>query len=73
LAEVTLAFARQLAAGPRVAWHHMKRNMKLAEEGTLAEALDAEAYGMMRCRDTDDHREALRAFTEKRAPIFKGN
>ena len=50
----------------------MKRNMKIAEEGTLAEALDAEAIGMMRTRETADHQEALRAFMEKRPPVFQG-
>ncbi len=68
----TMALARRLGAGPRVAWRYMKRNMKVAEEGGLADALDAEALGMMRCQETEDHREALRAFAEKRPPAFKG-
>ncbi|MDI3306754.1 MAG: enoyl-CoA hydratase-related protein, partial [Acetobacteraceae bacterium] len=72
LREETMALARQLGQGPRVAWRYMKRNMKVAEEGTLAEALDAEAIGMMRCRETEDHKEALRAFMEKRPPVFQG-
>lgn len=72
LREETMALARRLGAGPRVAWRWMKRNMKVAEEGTLAEALDAEAFGMMRCEDTEDHREAARAFVEKRPPVFRG-
>ena len=72
LREETLALARRLGDGPRVAWRYMKRNMKAAEEGTLADALDAEAVGMMRCQETEDHREALRAFLEKRPPAFKG-
>ncbi len=72
LREETMALARSLGRGPRVAWRYMKRNMKAAEEGSLADALDAEAIGMMRCRETEDHREALRAFMEKRPPVFRG-
>ena len=72
LREETMALARSLGAGPRVAWRYMKRNMKAAEEGGLSEALDAEATGMMRCQETEDHREALRAFLEKRPPVFRG-
>ena len=40
--------------------------------GHLADALDAEAIGMMRCQQTEDHAEALRAFMEKRPPVFRG-
>jgi 2-(1,2-epoxy-1,2-dihydrophenyl)acetyl-CoA isomerase len=68
----TMALAARLAGGPRVAWRYIKRNMKMAEEGTLADALDAEAYGMLRCRGTHDHAEAARAFVEKRPPVFEG-
>jgi 2-(1,2-epoxy-1,2-dihydrophenyl)acetyl-CoA isomerase len=68
----TMKLAHQVANGPRVAWGYMKRNMKAAEEGTLSEVMDLEAFGMMRCADTDDHKEAARAFVEKRAPVFKG-
>jgi 2-(1,2-epoxy-1,2-dihydrophenyl)acetyl-CoA isomerase len=69
----TMAFARKLAAGPRVAWWHVKKNMKVAEEGSLSEALDSEAARMIRTGETNDHKEAARAFVEKRAPVFKGN
>jgi 2-(1,2-epoxy-1,2-dihydrophenyl)acetyl-CoA isomerase len=68
----TMALAERLAAGPRVTWRYMKRNFKVAEEGTLSELLDSETFGMMRCRETEDHREAARAFVEKRAPVFQG-
>ncbi len=69
----TMAFAKKLAAGPRVAWGHAKKNMRVAEEGTLAEALDSEALRQIRTGETADHKEAARAFVEKRAPNFKGN
>ena len=68
----TMTFAKKLAAGPRVAWWHVKQNMKVAEEGTLAEALDSEAARQIRTGETEDHKEAARAFVEKRAPLFKG-
>jgi 2-(1,2-epoxy-1,2-dihydrophenyl)acetyl-CoA isomerase len=69
----TMTFARKLAAGPRVAWWHVKKNMKVAEEGTLSEALDSEAARMIRTGETEDHKEAARAFVEKRAPVFRGH
>lgn len=69
----TMGFAKKLAAGPRVAWWHGKKNMKVAEEGTLSEALDSEAARMIRTGETEDHKEAARAFVEKRAPVFKGH
>src|SRR6266849_10106316 len=68
----TMSFAKKLAAGPRVAWWHVKKNMKVAEEGSLSEALDSEAARMIRTGETEDHKEAARAFVEKRAPVFKG-
>jgi 2-(1,2-epoxy-1,2-dihydrophenyl)acetyl-CoA isomerase len=72
LVSETMAQAATFAAGPRVAYRYIKRNMKVAEEGTLSDALDSEAYGMLRSRETADHAEAARAFVEKRAPAFTG-
>ncbi len=68
----TRALAGRLARGPRVAYRYMKRNMNAAESGTLAELLDLEAWHHSRTGATDDHREAARAFVEKREPVFKG-
>lgn len=68
----TMALARRIAAGPRVALTYMKKNAGVALTGTLSDLLDAEALHMTRCRDTEDHREAARAFVEKRAPVFRG-
>jgi 2-(1,2-epoxy-1,2-dihydrophenyl)acetyl-CoA isomerase len=68
----TIAFAKKLAAGPRIGWFHAKRNMKAAEEGSLSAALDLEATGMMLAFETEDHKAAAKAFAEKRTVAFKG-
>ncbi|MSP01113.1 MAG: enoyl-CoA hydratase [Acetobacteraceae bacterium] len=68
----TMALAKRLAAGPRMAYRYIKRNMNVAEEGNLSKSLDSEAFGMLRCRETADHAEAAQAFVEKRPPAFTG-
>jgi len=72
LAEVTMEFAARLARGPRIALGLMKQNFNAAESGTLAELLDLEARGQIATGRTNDHKEAARAFVEKRAPVFAG-
>jgi len=72
LEEEALALAGRLARGPRVAYGYMKRNFNAAESGTLNDSLDLEAWHHTRCGMTEDHREAARAFVEKREPVFKG-
>ncbi len=68
----TMALAAKLANGPSVALRYMKRNLNVAEHGDLAAGLDSEAFGMLRCRASEDHKEASQAFVEKRPPVFKG-
>jgi 2-(1,2-epoxy-1,2-dihydrophenyl)acetyl-CoA isomerase len=72
LEEETMALASRLARGPRVAYRYMKRNMNAAESASLEEMLDLEAWHHTRTGMTEDHREAARAFVEKREPQFKG-
>ena len=72
LAATTMALAERLASGPSVALRYMKRNLNVAESGDLAAGLDSEVYGMLRCRASEDHKEAAQAFVEKRTPAFKG-
>ena len=72
LEEETMALASRLARGPRVAYRYMKRNMNAAETASLKDMLDLEAWHHTRTGMTEDHREAARAFVEKREPHFKG-
>ncbi len=66
------AFAKALAAGPRVAIRSMKDNLDEALHVDYATALDREAERLVACSHTEDHKEAVRAFVEKRAPAFVG-
>jgi 2-(1,2-epoxy-1,2-dihydrophenyl)acetyl-CoA isomerase len=68
----TLLLAGKIARGPRIAYRYMKRNLNAAETGTLKDLLDLEAWHHTRTGQTDDHREAAKAFVEKREPVFRG-
>jgi len=67
-----MEIARRLAAGPRVAYRYMKENLNRAAAGSAEECLDLEATHHIHTGLTEDHREAARAFVEKREPQFKG-
>ena len=64
--------ARQLANGPTVAYRYMKENLNRAVHGELGECLDMEAAHHIRTGQTDDHKEAAKAFVDKRPPVFRG-
>ncbi len=68
----TMALARRLAAGPRLAYGYMKRNLLAAETEPLEAVLDMEAVHQARTGLSEDHREAVMAFAEKRPPRFRG-
>jgi len=72
LEKETMALAARIARGPRVALRYMKRNLNAAESGTLRDLLDLEAWHHTRTGMTDDHREAAKAFVDKREPQFRG-
>ena len=73
LAEETLALAAKLAAGPTTTFAHMKENFSLAEQGDLKALMDQEAFKQRLTGMTNDSREAVRAFNEKRDPTFTGS
>ena len=68
----TMALARRIADGPQVALGYMKKNLFAAETESFQTVLDLEAEHQARCAFTEDHKEAVAAFVEKRRPVFKG-
>jgi enoyl-CoA hydratase/carnithine racemase len=66
------ALGASIAAGPPVAHRYMKQNLNRALHEDLATCLDVEADRMVRGAMTEDYREAVAAFSEKRPPVFRG-
>jgi 2-(1,2-epoxy-1,2-dihydrophenyl)acetyl-CoA isomerase len=66
------AIALHLAHGPLTSYRYMKANVNLAASTDFRTLLDREAETHMRCSMTDDHKEGVRAFMEKREPHFRG-
>lgn len=70
LRQAAFDLALRLANGPRIALRNMKDNLDEAVSSDFLSMLDAEAVRLIESMQTDDHREAARAFVEKRAPKF---
>lgn len=65
-----LELAGQVAAGPELAMARIKSLCQAAYDHTLAQQLDAEAESMVRSQDTEESREGIGAFLEKRPPDY---
>ena len=72
LADRTRELAQRLARGPAVAYRYMKENLNRAMAGDVDDCLDLEVTHHVHCAQTEDHRNAARAFVEKREPVFNG-
>jgi 2-(1,2-epoxy-1,2-dihydrophenyl)acetyl-CoA isomerase len=72
LAGETRALAERIAKGPPIALARMKQNMNLGLVSDFSTLLDAEAEGMIMTGMTEDNREAVKAFLEKRSATFHG-
>jgi 2-(1,2-epoxy-1,2-dihydrophenyl)acetyl-CoA isomerase len=67
-----MAIAERIAAGPLVSYRYMKANVNAAMNVDYRTMLDREAETHLRCGQTEDHKEGVTAFMEKRQPSFKG-
>jgi 2-(1,2-epoxy-1,2-dihydrophenyl)acetyl-CoA isomerase len=72
LEDEALAAARELAAGPTVAYGEMRRLLARSLSATLADQLAEEQRASARCGATADAGEGIAAFLERRAPRFQG-
>jgi 2-(1,2-epoxy-1,2-dihydrophenyl)acetyl-CoA isomerase len=61
-----------IAGGPPIALAATKRELDQAANGSLAEALELEALAQSVNVGTEDLREALLAYMERRPPVFTG-
>ncbi|HWO02591.1 MAG TPA: enoyl-CoA hydratase [Blastocatellia bacterium] len=68
----TAGIASRIAHGPLTSFRYMKANVNLAASTDFRTLLDREAETHMRCSMTEDHKEGVRAFMEKREPKFAG-
>lgn len=64
-------WAHRLAEGPAVALSLVKRLLEASWSSGLDQALEAEAVAQAHSIAGDEAREALRAFREKRDPVFR--
>lgn len=71
LSEATRAWAETLAGKPALAMSLAKRAVYESLDKSLSEMLDYELEAQMRCFESGDASEGIRAFTEKRAARFE--
>jgi 2-(1,2-epoxy-1,2-dihydrophenyl)acetyl-CoA isomerase len=66
------ALARRIAAGPPMAIRLAKHSLYANAERDLKASLEGETFAQNICFETEDAREGIRAFVEKRDPVFRG-
>ena len=65
--------AAKIANGPPIAIRLAKRAIYRNQECSLREGLEYETYAQNICRETQDAKEGVKAFVEKRTPQFRGS
>lgn len=72
LMDTTMALATRLAQGPTYSMSLIKMLVHKAQQQDLPEHLAQAARAQSLARKTEDHKEGVRAFVEKRKAVFKG-
>ena len=72
LEKETMALAKRIASQAPIPIRMMKRQVWLGMETNFDAILDLAGDAEMICLKTEDHKEALAAFRQKREPVFKG-
>jgi enoyl-CoA hydratase/carnithine racemase len=66
------SLAERIAVNPPQALRLAKRLLREGQHSRLSDVLELSAAFQALAHETDDHREAVDAFIEKRAPVFNG-
>lgn len=72
LMEETVRFARKLAQQPAMSLRYIKESVHKAVDYSLYEGMQFERKNFSLLFSTEDQKEGMRAFIEKRKPEFKG-
>lgn len=72
LMDRAMELAASFASGPTIAMGLAKRQFELSWNSSFEQYLEMEATIQPVASRTEDHEEGLRAFREKRKPVFKG-
>lgn len=72
VAQAAGAIAAKLAHGPSIALGFIRKQVAAALNATLTQALDIEKANQVAAGRTQDFREAVTAFVQKRKPEFRG-
>jgi enoyl-CoA hydratase/carnithine racemase len=72
LMQAARALAARIAVNPPLALRYMKRGLRQAAAGDAAELGAWAIETIRRLMETEDHKEGVRSFMEKREPVFVG-